>query len=329
MRFRNSIRLLMENFKQAFRLFICRAVIAVAAIALCAAFVLPELIEIGKSSQFQTLYEDVKAVFKAFTSLNGTELDQAKSALFGKGGSLHKFLNLLSSKMVEITLVAVGCILVYLLKRFAETVCYFSVGSILNDKMTTYAETNFSTAFVANLGKASAYAAFYVPAVFFFDVVTLAICYVFLAFLPFLFGIFLSVTMVVFCQSLKLTLTGSWMPAMTADGKRARDAIFKKSNRGKKQTLKAFANYVVTVYALIIVNVVSAICTFGSALLITVPASFFLLICTQYVQYYTENGKKYFITYERIATNPDHGDRERFFEYMAQEEKKDDSQKES
>jgi hypothetical protein len=32
-------------------------------------------------------------------------------------------------------------------------------------------------------------------------------------------------------------------------------------------------------------------------------------------------GKKYFITYEKIETNPDHGDSEHFFEYIEAMEK--------
>ena len=88
----------------------------------------------------------------------------------------------------------------------------------------------------------------------------------------------------------------------------------------KRQTVYAFANYIVTVYLMIIFNVIAAICTLGSALIITVPASFYMLICTQYVSYYTENGKKYFITYERIAQNDDCGDREHFFDYMLEKQ---------
>ena len=47
---------------------------------------------------------------------------------------------------------------------------------------------------------------------------------------------------------------------------------------------------------------------------ITVPASYFLFICIQFVNYYTVQGKKYFITYDRIATNRDRGDSEHFFD---------------
>ena len=65
----------------------------------------------------------------------------------------------------------------------------------------------------------------------------------------------------------------------------------------------------------------AAIFTFGSALLITIPTSYLLFVCEQYVNYYTMQGKKYFITYEKIETNPDHGDSEHFFEYIEEIEK--------
>ena len=33
-------------------------------------------------------------------------------------------------------------------------------------------------------------------------------------------------------------------------------------------------------------------------------------------------GKKYFLTYEQIATNPERGDSEHFFEYLTEERQK-------
>ena len=47
MRFANSIRLLMENFKQVFKLLLYRLIMLVLVVALCSAFVLPELKEIA------------------------------------------------------------------------------------------------------------------------------------------------------------------------------------------------------------------------------------------------------------------------------------------
>ena len=87
----------------------------------------------------------------------------------------------------------------------------------------------------------------------------------------------------------------------------------------RSQTAKAFSAYLVGVYFIVIINVIAAFCTFGSALIFTVPASYLFLICLQYVNYYTLKGKKYFLTYEDIATNPNHGDSEHFFDYICDE----------
>ncbi len=323
MRFANSIRLLMENFKQTYKLLLYKLVMLLITGALYCAFLLPQLIEIASSSVVKELWENVQNVFKSFFT---SELDGPTTyvqAIFGEGGSLKKVLDLLMSMRLELILVCVGCVLVYLIKRFVDTLCYFTIGSLVNDKMSAYAETPFWTAFVANLGKASVYALLYVPIVFLFDAFIFTASCLLLRFLPLLAALFLAMTLLAIGQALKLTFTSLWMPAMTADGKKLRDAIHLSNKREKKQIGKAFSLYLVTVYAVIIINVMAALFTFGSALLITVPTSYLLFICQQYVIYYTMKGKKYFITYESIATNPDHGDSEHFFEYLEEAEKQE------
>ena len=105
-----------------------------------------------------------------------------------------------------------------------------------------------------------------------------------------------------------------WLPAMAADNMSIGQAMRFGDKQQKKQWKKVFSTYVATIYIIIIINVIGAVCTFGSALLLTVPASFMLFICEQFVNYYTVQGKRYFITYDRIAINRDRGDSEHFFE---------------
>ena len=92
----------------------------------------------------------------------------------------------------------------------------------------------------------------------------------------------------------------------------------------RAQGWKVFGFYVVCVYFVIIVNVMAAICTFGSALILTLPASYFFFICAQYVCYYTIKGKKYFITYDKIADNSACGDCAKLFQNL-QEKKEEES----
>ena len=323
MRFRNSLRLLMENFKHVYKLFFSKLIITVVATALCCAFVLPELIEIWTSVEVEVLVEKLKEAMKVLFSADPDAMEAIKEELLGENGAFKGVAKLLASMRTEILWVCIGCAVVYLIRRFAETVCHFTTGCMLNDKMSTYAETPFATSFVANLGKACTYSAVYVPVIFLFDVIMVGVAYFILTLTPALLGGFLSTTLIALCQAVKLTFTCRWMPAMTADGYKLSQTIRYADKKEKKQRAKVFSTYLVSVYCIMIINVMAVLATFGSALIVTVPASYFFLICVQYVNYYTLKGKKYFLTYEQIASNPDKGDREHFFEYISDEEKRE------
>lgn len=333
MRFQNSMRLLMENFKNVYKLLLYKLIIALIACALYCAFILPDLMEIWNSEAVQTLVQHCKDFLQALLGAQQQELERIKLLIVGDGGAVSQALSLLASKASGLIWSFIGCAVVYLLNRFADTICYFTMGCILNDRMSTYAETPFFNVFISHLGKASAYAAVYVPTAFLFDVVTIFLGWLWLSVLPILPALFALFTTIALTQALKFSLTGHWMPAMIADNKPLGLALKHEDDREAKQFWKAFSNYLITVYLVIIVNVVAAVCTMGSALLITVPACYFLYICLQFVNYYTVRGKKYFITYENIESNAAFGDNEHFFEYVQEDEKKqsaaEDSQKEN
>ena len=311
MLFLNAIRLLLEDFKNVYKIMLYRFVVGIIAAAFCCAMVLPQMLEIINSDSAKHLILGVQEFVSAFFSADAKALDVAKEII---AGSSKQIMGLLAEKATGFTLAAVGCIIVYLLRRFADTVCYFTVGSTMDDKMTAYASTPFFSAFVANLGKASLYALIYVPVVFIFDAITVLLTLLFFSASGILLAMFLSITFIVLMQALKLTFTGLWMPAMTS-GQPLRKAL--KSEKGaSKQQVKMYATYLAAVYMVIILNIVAAACTFGSALLLTIPMSFFFFICLQYVYYYTIKGKKYFISYDRIASNPHHGDCEHIFDYI-------------
>ncbi len=318
MRFRNSLRLLMENFKHVYKLLLSRLIIGLVAAALCTAFVLPELLRIWNSDAVQGLWRAVKSFASQITSFSfeQAKLQALKEEIVASGKQVG---DLLSSMTVELVFTLLGCILVYLVKRYAETVCYFTTGSMLNDKMGSYAESQYWATLVANLGKSSGYALVYVPLVFVYDALTVLLVFGILSWLPLLLGLFFGMTAVLCLQALKLTLTSSWMPAMTVDNLPLRKAMRCMDKTERKQRFKTFSTYLVSVYFIVVINAIAAICTFGSGLILTLPASYFFLICIQYVNYYTIKGKKYFLTFEYIASNPDKGDSEHFFEYIESE----------
>lgn len=316
MLFRNSLRVLMENFKNVYKLLLYKIVIGVIAAALCCAMILPSLTEILQSEPVHNLQSALGEFFSALFAAHTAELELARAALLGENGALKQVADLLLSRTTEIVLTFIGCGVVWLLQRFADSLCYFAVGSVINDKMEKYATTRLSLSYVSNIKKATMFSLAYVPVSFLFDLISAGLAFVFLSYLPLLLALFLTVSSVVLLQSLKLTFTGRWMPAMTADNASLRAAISCTDQVEIRQKAKLFSNYLVATYAILILNVAAGLFTIGSALLITIPASYLFLICTQYVHYFTVKGKKYFLTFDRIVKNPDRGDSDNFFDYI-------------
>lgn len=320
MRFRNSVRLLMGNFKNVYKILLYHLVIIAITGSLTAALVYPELKGILLNEEIRAAISDIEGFFKAIVGGDSAYLASFKEQFTGEGGTLEKAIAFLRSELPNLLLVSIGCMFIYLVERFLNTICYFTAASLLDDRMATYGETRFSDAYVKNFGRASVYSLVYVPIVFLFDFCVVLACYfVFFylfSFLNLLASLFLSITFIVLSQALKLTYTSMWLPAMVTDKNGIRQAMCRKDKTTFKQRKSIFLTYVTTVYIVIVVNVVSAVATIGSALLVTVPASYFLFICEQFVNYYTVKGKKYFVSYESVVVNPSYGRRDGFFAAM-------------
>ena len=68
MRFRNSLRLLMENFGNVYKMLLYKLAVMIIFAALSAALVVPRLVTILESAQWLEFVEYLKSFFKAVTS---------------------------------------------------------------------------------------------------------------------------------------------------------------------------------------------------------------------------------------------------------------------
>lgn len=325
MRFRNAFHLLFSNFKSVYRILAYKILVGVVCLALYGVLILPELSEIFNSAEWAALWGDLLELLSAYFPGHATEnaFETARAQIVDV--SLPAFGQLVWGKATDILWRTICCVIVYIVQRFADTLCYFTVGSILNDRMATYADTPFGRAYVENLGKASKYSLLYVPLAFLVDIVVIALCVLLLSTLNILFAPVACVTTIVLGQTLKLGLTSHWMPAMIADDLPLGKAVNCLTKEERRQSFKVLAVYIALVYVIISVNVIALLTTAGSALLLTVPASYMLLICAQFVNYYTKKGKKYFLTYEAIEKNLSRGDTENFLRYEQVEETKEEA----
>lgn len=306
MRFRNSFRLLLDNFKNTYVILLFRAIIVLITGALTGVILTSSFGFLTDSAEIEAIVEAFKDILATFfNSASYADFDllfrEAIETLVAAFGDL---LLLLQAHIGGIVLSALGLVGIYLVNRFLNGLALFAFGDILHDKMSQYADTPFFVGFFTNIGSAALYQIVYVPIAFAFDVLSVVLCYLIFfrlfSFMPVLLALFLGVTFLIAMQAVKLAFISDWMPAIIVDGKKLGEAMRGSFRMGWKRFAANFSNYLMACYCILAVNVVFAVSTFFSALLITIPASYLFLISLQFVGYYETNKKRFFLSYRNI-----------------------------
>ncbi len=307
MRFRNAFRILVNNFGNVYKLLLFRLITNVLFLSLSYAVITLGLHVILSSTEAHKIIELLGEFFRSLSSGN-TEFLAGFSKEFTQ--AIADFLSLLGANIGSIVGSVVGVALLYLVSRFVGGTSMLAMGTILNDKMETYGNTRFASAYFKNLTRATLYHLVYVPVSFLYDVAALTACWFFFfytpsflpswGFLTVFFGLALSMLAFLCLQALKMTFISAWIPAIITDGKGVFSAC-RESFRMTKGFAARFSGFLIAIYCIVIVNILCAACTFGSSLLITIPASYLLVLSLQFVNYYEDTGKKYFLSYRKIS----------------------------
>ncbi|MGN1077991.1 MAG: hypothetical protein ACI4ST_05705 [Candidatus Gallimonas sp.] len=307
MRFRNAVHITIDNFSFVFKSLLYRIVIGIIFFSLSYVVLSAGLSTVVQSAEMAEIKDLVVEFFRALFTGNPERLQTFQGEFTD---SLKALVALMGDNLGSIVGSLVGVCVIYLLARFANGLSIFAVAGAMNDRMSAFSRTSFSASYFRNAGRGVLYQLIYVPLAFVYDLFTALACWFFFFYvlshiLP--WGVFtviialaLTVTAVVCLESLKMTLISAWIPAIVAGEKKVGSAM-KESFCAKKKFASRLGGFAVAVYLIIIVNVAGALCTLGSALLLTLPLSFVFLLALQFVNYYEDHGKKYFISLEKIA----------------------------
>ena len=305
MRFRTAIHILIDNFVNVYKILLYRVITGIIFFSLGYVTLKLGLGVITASAETDNVLSLIGEFFRALTSGDSAYLQGFQSEFTD---ALKALLEVVVNHIGSIVGSVVGLVVIYLFSRFFNGLALFTVGTLYNDRMQTYARTKFSAAFFTGFGKAALYTVIYVPFAFLYDALTVLVSWFFFfyvlsflmghAFLSVLVSLMLTVTAIIALQALKLTLISAWMPAVINGEKNG--AAFRASFSHGKNFGARFSNYLVAIYLIVVVNVICAIFTIGSALILTIPMSFLLLLTLQFVHYYEDAGKRYFISFEQI-----------------------------
>lgn len=308
MRFRNSFRLLIDNFRNVYKLLLFFLATYAVTLIIAGRFLDMGLQYLLQSHEMEVFLDHLKNIIPNIV-MNSTSYeafdDAIRVTLGGVAESFGSLFLLARAKIDKIIFSVIAIVFVYILARFLNGLALFAFGAILNDKMSIYSDTPFFSAFFSNLGKAAIYQIVYVPLAVAYDLLSIFAAYflffVAFDFLPAIVGLLICVTFVMLAQAFKLSVISEWMPAIIVDGKKMGEAIKGMFTGAKGRFAENFSNFLMACYCIVAVNVLFALSSFGSALICTVPASFIFLICLQFVNYYTSNNRKYFLTYKHIC----------------------------
>lgn len=306
MKFKRAFRLLTDNFSSVYKLLLYRIVLDGFFIGLSYVVLNLGLSEIFRSAEVKNIFSLLGEFFEALFAGRTAVLESFRETFLE---AIKAVVTLLASNIGSIVGSVVGVVLVYLLSRFLKGVGIFSMGNIFYDRMAFYGRTHFSAAYFKNLGKAMLYQIIYVPLSFVYDLLTLGACWFFFFYTPSLFssynfvtivlGLSVSVTMCICMQALKMTLVSGWIPAMIAGNGAGKS--MKESFCAVRGIAGRYSSYLVAIYSILLVNIACGLMTFGSMLLLTVPASYLFLLCLQFVYYFEEHGMKYYLSAHEIV----------------------------
>lgn len=314
MKLKNAFRIVTDSFSNTYKLLLYRLVTGAVFFGLYYAVLSLGLHTIVSSGELKEIFSLVGEFFKALVSGNIAYLETFRETFLE---AVKAFASVLGANVGSIVGSLVGVCVLYLISRFLNGVALFAMGNIVCDKMTMYSRTSFSAAFFKNLGQAMLYQVIYVPLAFVYDVIAITLCWFFFFFAPsllpswglftVLLGLSLSIAAFLCLEALKMTLISAWMPAVVLG-----DNVIGGLRGAFRNTGKGFggrfSNYLILIYLIVIGNIVCAVCSLGSFLLITIPVSYLLLLSLQFICYFEDNGKKYYVSFHKIEgeSAPEH-----------------------
>lgn len=302
MKFKHTFHVFVDNFSVTYKQLLYRLAVGLIASIITSLIIYGFAIDFINSDSFTRLWHGSQAfidnVFYArFNELTTISEDMRKA--FDELGVL------LSTKMPELVVSLLLILLVNIVATWFGGLGNYATAAVINDKMTLHADLPFFSTLIRNLKEAAIYNAIYAPLSVLYDV-AISAGMLYLIFLlinsgmPAILGIFLFALVVVAAITIKMTFTTDWLPAIVRGKKKQGEALKYAFSRKGKGTLNIMSNFIIIILIILAVNVAAFFFTFGVGLVITIPASYVIIITFELVNYYDREEIKYFIDKDNI-----------------------------
>lgn len=296
MKFKHAFHVFVDNFSTVYKLLLFRVIVDAVGLII-GALILSPLI----ASFLPEVNNVIESAINYALRLLSGEIGDLREFSQKVVAAFNDLVALFNTKKGNIVIVTIILCLIFIVQNWVKSFGNFAAASAINDKMAFHADSHFVATIINNLKPAALYGLIYVPLSLLYDAVS-GFLFFFLFFnllpasLPFFFvNLFLFILCMVFSTSVKMTFTTDWLPAIIRGRKKPGEAMVYTLSRTNKKTLNIFSNFAVMIILILGVNVFAIFCTIGVGLIITVPASYIILLSFEFVNYYDREEMKYFI----------------------------------
>lgn len=295
MRFKHTFNVFVDNFSVTYKQLLYRLIISIIA---------GVTLFLGLSPFINSLIPELNKLFESVRGFIMNLLDGNVAGIPAFKDNVESTYNalveLLKDKTPQFILSGLLFLLVYLIANWFAALGNYAAAAVINEKMALRANSPFFVTLIKNLKSACVYSAVYVPLSICYDLIIgvamfFFIFYLLNSFLPFFLCVFLFATIITFSIAVKMTFASDWLPALVRGKRSYKEAFIYTFARKNKNTFYVLSNFIVIILIILGLNVAALLCTLGVGLLITIPASYLILICFQLVNYYDREEIKYFV----------------------------------
>ena len=297
MKFKRTFHVFVDNFSIVYKQLLFRLITTALSGIICVLGVYPFINELVNSPQLNSLIDGLRTFALSF--LNG-EVNSLSEISLKVQQAYADFMQLLQTNLTQIVLGGLLLLLIHVISRWFTGIGNYATAAVINDKMALRAKQPFLVTMIRTLKESTVYNAIYVPLSIIYDLAVgvgmfFLLFYLLSSVIYFFVSLFLFVTIVLVSVIIKMTFTCDWLPALIRGKKGQLGSLKYTFSQKGKGTMNVASNFVVIVLLIFAVNVAAAVFTLGAGLLITIPASYVLIIGFEFVNYYDREGLKYFL----------------------------------
>jgi hypothetical protein len=288
--FRNTIRLLLTNFSNVWKVLLYYVICISLSLCVCYFLASPIIAKLVEAQIFVEFGQAFGGLFSRPFQASATIFEQ----LFAKVVEV-----LTTNIQFRFNYIFLG---VWILFIFPLTFDFAQLasGEVLYGFMTSQVQYSWTGRFIKNIGKSVLYSVLRYCAVLVFNVVAFGGIYYTIKFasagdIRFAFLSMCVFALVIVTLALKQALFSCWMPSIAVLDKNVASAVTQNFACVFRNFWNIFSTSLLLVILSIVINLLCAVFTLSVALVITIPATAFMFVVFQMVSFFSTQGMRFYV----------------------------------